>query len=728
MFGAAVGWGTELRGRGMGAACRSVGMVKQAILATALVCAGASLATASDSPERAPAAARVEVHLPDAALVLASADRRLAIDFSALARPLDQASAHRSPASSNTIAAKTALAVATEQQPPPAKNPPTTDGTARATEDDAAPRGDRAAPSADGEAAPEDADGAALPAGGNAAPHDDGAAPAAGEGAASEVDGGAPAAGEGAAATDGDGAATDTDSAATAGDDGAASDVDGAAPDADDAAAMPSTTLPARPDAHEIVDTNAPRLLTEQEPTLKKQWEQQHGGFAGSRLAIQRRLTGFPSRLLVDRTTLPRQSRAFLKRLAEDTWNGLMALTDFESGFPVDHIRLDGAPMPPLSAHIGDYVNVTSIGLQLASIAAAWKLELIRKEDAQIEAGKILDTLGHLERHEGQFFNYYDTTSLEPTSNFVSFVDTAWLVAGLIVTRQAFPDLAGTVNQILDPIDLGFFYDRTTRHMSHGYYVAKGVLSVYTYGAFYTEARLGSLIAIGKGDAPVNHWYAMKRAFKPRCNGEDCPSTHELAYTARDGRTMRVTAFRWQGRQYVPSWGGSMFEALMPRLVLDERRYAPRSLGPNGEAHAMIQQEYARDVLGYPVWGMSPSTTPEDGRYGEYGVPVLGSHGYDPRIVTPHAAALALAVAPDDAANNLMELARRYPIYGEYGFYDAVDPRNGEVGYSLLQLDQAMLFLSVANHLTQGAVPRLFASDPYVKPALALLGEERFFE
>ncbi|HYC00713.1 MAG TPA: glucoamylase family protein [Candidatus Limnocylindrales bacterium] len=496
----------------------------------------------------------------------------------------------------------------------------------------------------------------------------------------------------------------------------------------DDANATPSTTVPARPDAHEIIDTNAPRLLTEQEPTQKKIWEQQNGGFTASRLAIQRRLRDYPTRLLVPRSGLPRQMRAFLRRTAEDTWRGLMALTDYESGLPVDHVRFEGSPLPPLAAHIGDYVNVTSIGLQLACIAAARAIDLIGTEAAQFEAAKILDTLGHLERHEGQFYNYYDTTSLEATSTFLSFVDTAWLVAGLIVTRQAFPELAPVVNEILDSIDLGYFYDRTTRQMSHGYYVNKGVLSVYTYGAFYTEARLGSLIAIGKGDAPVNHWYAMKRAMKPRCSDGNCPTTHELAYTARDGRTMRVTTFRWQGRQYVPSWGGSMFEALMPRLVLDEERYAPRSLGPNGEAHAMIQQEYAREVLGFPVWGMSPSSTPSDGRYGEFGVPVLGSHGYAAGIVTPHAAALALAVAPDDAADNLMDMARRYDIYGEYGFYDAVDPGNGQVGYSLLQLDQAMLFLSVANHLSQNAVPRLFAADPYIKPALALLGEERFFE
>ena len=75
-----------------------------------------------------------------------------------------------------------------------------------------------------------------------------------------------------------------------------------------------------------------------------------------------------------------------------------------------------------------------------------------------------------------------------------------------------------------------------------------------------------------------------------------------------------------------------------------------------------------------------------------------------------------------------MELAKRYDIYGPYGFYDAVDPATGKVAYDQLALDQLMLFLSVANHLTGGDVPELFASDPWIHDALPLLAEERFFQ
>jgi len=499
------------------------------------------------------------------------------------------------------------------------------------------------------------------------------------------------------------------------------------APAADGA---PTTTVPAppAPEAHEKLATNVPSLLTIVEATGKKKWEEEHGGFIASRLAIARRLSDWPERLLSNKAGLPRDREDFLWRVARDTWTGLLAYTDRENGLILDNVRIVGGLVPPLALRVGDYTNITNIGLQLMAIVAARRLGLTSDSDARAATTRILDTLATLKRYDGYFFNYYDTTSLEPTSSFLSFVDTSWLVAGLMITRQGFPELEKSVNELLEPIDLRWFYDDSTGLMSHGYYVNLGTLSAYEYGTFYTEARLGSLIAIGKGDAPTSHWYSMLRASQPGCMEGECPEMHLLRYTNAEGRERKVSHYRWRSYQYVPSWGGSMFEALMPRLVLDEDRWAPRSLGPNGHAHAQLQRIYATETLGFPVWGMSPCISPATGRYREFGVRALGNHGYDESVVTPHATALALAVTPDDAAETLMELARRYDIYGPFGFYDAVAPATGKVAYDQLALDQLMLFLSIANHLSDGEVPSLFAQDPWVKDALPLLADERFFE
>ena len=164
----------------------------------------------------------------------------------------------------------------------------------------------------------------------------------------------------------------------------------------------------------------------------------------------------------------------------------------------------------------------------------------------------------------------------------------------------------------------------------------------------------------------------------------------------------------------------------MPMLVLDEQRYAPASLGRNAVAHTEIQRRFALEHLGYPVWGLSPSSKPIGG-YGEFGVRILGVRGYRAGAVTPHAAALALMVDPAAATANLRQLAQRYPVYGDFGFYDAVDPQTGQVAYNYLALDQSMILIALANHLKNGVIQRYFAADPIIQQVLPLLDAERFF-
>jgi len=287
--------------------------------------------------------------------------------------------------------------------------------------------------------------------------------------------------------------------------------------------------------------------------------------------------------------------------------------------------------------------------------------------------------------------------------------------------------LAADCDALIAATDFSVFYNDDTRLISHGYYAQTGARSPYDYGMLYTEARLGSLIAIGKGDVPEAEWFEMVRIFPPECSGQ--PMTPEATGTARmRGHEVLSGYYQWRGVRYVPSWGGSMFEALMPALLLDEQRYAAHSLGANDAAHTLVQQRFASEDLGYPVWGLSPSAKPAGNGYGEYGVPILGVRGYAAGAVTPHAAALALAIAPAAALANLRTLAQRYASYGEYGFYDAVDPLSGTVAYEYLALDQSMLFIALANYLNDHCVQKYFAADPIAQRVLPLVGEERFFD
>jgi hypothetical protein len=459
----------------------------------------------------------------------------------------------------------------------------------------------------------------------------------------------------------------------------------------------------------------------------KRHWEESIGGRDAAKLRIQARLAGWPSQLHVDRASLPPDDRGFLAQLARDTWRGLDAFTDRENGLPLDHVRLQGS-IEPGEAEIGDYTSAASVGLYIAASVAAHELGYLAHEELVVRMRKQLATLERLETWRGFHFNFYDTTSLERTSHFVSFVDSAWLAAGLMVLRQAVPELAAAATRLIEERDYGVFWDPVHQQMSHGFWVDARGRSPYHYATLYTEARVGSLIAIGKGDVPESHWFHMLRTFPPDCDWQSQPPKGRRPKTVR-GHDTTGGWYEWNELRYVPSWGGSMFEALMPTLFVDERRLAPKSLGRNAEVHVEVQRRWASEMLGWSVWGLSPAVAPGPDGYREYGVPVLGtSKSYAEAAVTPHAVALALAVAPNEATKALRELATRYEVYGDFGLYDAVDPKTGEVATAYLSLDQGMLFLALANHLKDGLVQRLFAADPIAQRALPVLADEDFFD
>ena len=119
-------------------------------------------------------------------------------------------------------------------------------------------------------------------------------------------------------------------------------------------------------------------------------------------------------------------------------------------------------------------------------------------------------------------------------------------------------------------------------------------------------------------------------------------------------------AYDYRGMRIVPGWGGSMFEELMPDLFVPEAAWAPDSWGVNHPLHVRAQREHGLVEAGYGYWGFSPSSRPGGG-YREYGVDALGMcpdgytsdaertragsdrDAYGDGVVTPHAAALALA-------------------------------------------------------------------------------------
>ena len=177
---------------------------------------------------------------------------------------------------------------------------------------------------------------------------------------------------------------------------------------------------------------------------------------------------------------------------------------------------------------------------------------------------RTLDTLDRLETHEGFFFNYYDTTSLERTSNFISFVDSSWLTAGLMVARAAFPALAAPHRPLIEPHGLPLLLRPSSAlHVARLLRPPPRALALPLRRASTPRRASGALLAIGKGDVPERALVPHGRApIRPTAAWQNEPPIGARARRRSAARTVRGGYYEWEGVRYVPSWGGSMFEAL----------------------------------------------------------------------------------------------------------------------------------------------------------------------
>ena len=298
-----------------------------------------------------------------------------------------------------------------------------------------------------------------------------------------------------------------------------------------------------------------------------------------------------------------------------------------------------------------------------------------------------------------------------------------------MVVRQAFPgQIARDATVILNTFDFEEFLDPDSNHLAIGYDLERQGLTPYHYGMLVTEARAMSLYAIGKGDVSKEHWWSLNRTGPKSWDWQSQKPNGKMV--ERDGITYFQGYYKDGNKKFVPSWGGSFFEFLMPTLVIDEKKFAPKGLGLNDKVVTELERDYALVEKKYPAWGISPAST-ADGRrwqYGEYGIKKMAIKGYPDRgVITPHASFLALESLPKDAIKNIRKLLT-FPIYGEYGFYDSITFPSKRVNTQYLALDQGMELIPIANFLKKGVIQDYFYKDPVGQKAMALLGEEDFFK
>ncbi len=258
--------------------------------------------------------------------------------------------------------------------------------------------------------------------------------------------------------------------------------------------------------------------------------------------------------------------------------------------------------------------------------------------------------------------------------------------------------------ETLSTMEFDFLYDRTRHLLAVGYNVDDRQRDLSFYDLLASEARLSTFVAIAQGQIPQESWFALGR----------------LLTSSGD-------------RPVLLSWSGSMFEYLMPVLVMPT--YENTLLDET--CHAAVERQIAHGRrLGVP-WGMSESgyfmvDANLNYQYRAFGVPGLGlKRGLtEDVVVAPYASALALMVAPEAACSNLQRLAEE-GLAGQFGLFEAIDytparlPRGlaRSVVRSFMAHHQAMSLISVGHLLLDRPMQRRFESDPVFQATLLLLQE-----
>ncbi len=256
----------------------------------------------------------------------------------------------------------------------------------------------------------------------------------------------------------------------------------------------------------------------------------------------------------------------------------------------------------------------------------------------------------------------------------------------------------------LAQMDFEFLYDTSCSLLAIGYDVGERRRDPTCYDLLASEARLASFLLIAQGQLPQKHWFALGRLL-----------------TSHGGDISLI------------SWSGSMFEYLMPQLIMPS--FDNTLLDQTCKAAVSRQIEYGQQRA--VPWGISESCYSATDmhqvyQYRAFGVPGLGfKRGLgDDLVIAPYASALALMVRPLEACRNLQQLSAE-GFLGTYGFYEAIDytpsrvPRgkNHTIVRSFMAHHQGMSLLSLEHVLLDQPMQRRFMSDPHAQATQLLLQE-----
>ena len=266
--------------------------------------------------------------------------------------------------------------------------------------------------------------------------------------------------------------------------------------------------------------------------------------------------------------------------------------------------------------------------------------------------------------------------------------------------------ISRTIDQMLKEAEFKFLFNDKRMLFHIGYHVSSQTKDAGCYDLMASESSLTSFIAIARGEVPLKHWVKLGRPFT-MING--------------------IPSF--------VSWSGTMFEYLMPNLVMKD--YEGSVYAETSKAAVLEHILYAKH-MSIP-WGISESQyyrfdLDANYQYKAFGIPKLRLQPAlkEPLVVAPYATFLALEYASEEAISNLKRMSD-LGAFGRYGYYEAID-FNGpdpehETPYcivrSFMAHHQGMNLVAINNYLNNGIMRSRFHAEAMVKATEVLLEEKR---
>ncbi|MEZ4711767.1 MAG: glucoamylase family protein [Caldilineaceae bacterium] len=288
-------------------------------------------------------------------------------------------------------------------------------------------------------------------------------------------------------------------------------------------------------------------------------------------------------------------------------------------------------------------------------------------------------------------------------SHLTSALEGSRAAASTLVER--FEELAAAADKFVGAMDFKFLFNKHRQIFHIGYNIDAGELDRNFYDLLASEARVASLIAIAKRDVPQSHWLHLGRPLTQLASGE----------------------------QVLLSWSGTMFEYLMPPLLL--RGYADSLLDQSCRASVRRQIQVGHERK--TPWGISESgfymfDAGMSYQYRAFGAPGLGfKRGLDDdKVVAPYASMLAIAYDPPAVWRNWQEM-EKLKLVGRYGLYEAIDFTTGhltlgkkhEVVRSYMAHHQGMILVALDNYLHKTRMVDRFHAEPSIQSVELLLQE-----